>query len=183
MSASSNGGGRVNNDVEAVMGAAHVLVAPQRAVGGGGRRHRHVGSAASAGHGHRPHRTQPRCGGERPGGASIHATRAVDRLVSAGLPNRSDDPTDRRNLVLSLTANGQGLVDRVMGLRRDAIAAILDRMPPARRRSLVPVMRAFAEAGGEPGQRGVVARLADVEALTSADGWNLGRSPPTAIAG
>jgi hypothetical protein len=36
-----------------------------------------------------------------------------------------------------------------MGLRREAIAVILDRMPPARRRSLVPVMRAFAEAGGE----------------------------------
>jgi hypothetical protein len=36
-----------------------------------------------------------------------------------------------------------------MDRRRRAIAAVLERMPPARRRSLVPVMRAFAEAGGE----------------------------------
>ncbi len=85
-------------------------------------------------------------------GLGVHpsnATRAVDRLVSAGLLDRSDDPTDRRNLVLALTAKGQDLVDEVMNQRRDAIGAILDRMPPARRRSLVPVMRAFAEAGGE----------------------------------
>lgn len=84
-------------------------------------------------------------------GLGVHpsnATRAVDRLVSAGLLDRIDDPTDRRNLVLTLTAKGQALVDYVMDQRRVAIAAILDRMPPARRRSLVPVMRAFAEAGG-----------------------------------
>jgi DNA-binding MarR family transcriptional regulator len=85
-------------------------------------------------------------------GLGVHpsnATRAVDRLVSAGLLDRADDPTDRRNLVLTLSAKGQALVEQVMDQRRDAIAAILDRMPPARRRSLVPVMRAFAEAGGE----------------------------------
>lgn len=83
---------------------------------------------------------------------SVHpsnATRAVDRLVTAGLLNRSDDPSDRRNLVLELTPEGHELVRRVMGARREAIAAILDKMPPGRRRSLVPVMRAFAEAGGE----------------------------------
>jgi len=78
-----------------------------------------------------------------------NATRAVDRLVTAGLLNRSDDPSDRRNLVLELTPEGDELVKRVMGARREAIAAILEKMPPGRRRSLVPVMRAFAEAGGE----------------------------------
>jgi DNA-binding MarR family transcriptional regulator len=85
-------------------------------------------------------------------GLGVHpsnATRAVDRLVGAGLLDRGDDPTDRRNLVLTLTAKGQDLVDHVMDERRAAIAAILERMPPARRRSLVPAMRAFAEAGGE----------------------------------
>ena len=85
-------------------------------------------------------------------GLGVHpsnATRAVDRLVSAGLLDRSDDPTDRRNLVLELTRSGRDLVEHVMDRRRAAIAAILARMPPGRRRSLVPVMRAFAEAGGE----------------------------------
>lgn len=87
-------------------------------------------------------------------GLGVHpsnATRTVDRLVSAGLLDRSDDPTDRRNLVLRLNPQGQDLVDQVMDRRRDAIAAILERMPPSRRRSLVPVMRAFAEAAGENG--------------------------------
>lgn len=85
-------------------------------------------------------------------GLGVHAsnaTRAVDRLVVAGLLSRSDDPTDRRNLLLELTPEGEALVSRVMNERRTAIAQILQRMPPSRRRALVPVLRAFAAAGGE----------------------------------
>lgn len=85
-------------------------------------------------------------------GLGVHpsnATRAVDRLVGAGLLSRSDDPTDRRNLVLELTTDGEALVDKVMNERRAAIARILDRMPASRRRALVPVLRSFAAAGGE----------------------------------
>jgi DNA-binding MarR family transcriptional regulator len=78
-----------------------------------------------------------------------NATRAVDRLVVAGLLSRSDDPTDRRNLQLELTDAGRDLVGRVMQDRRAAIAGILERMPAARRRALVPVLRAFALAAGE----------------------------------
>lgn len=85
-------------------------------------------------------------------GLGVHpsnATRAVDRLVVAGMLTRRDDPSDRRNLLLELTDEGRALVDRVMDDRRAAIAAILDRMPAARRRALVPVLRSFAEAAGE----------------------------------
>ena len=85
-------------------------------------------------------------------GLGVHpsnAARAVDRLVTTGLLDRSDDPTDRRNLVLELTDAGHEVVDRVMGHRRAAIAEILERMPASRRRALVPVLRSFAEAGGE----------------------------------
>jgi DNA-binding MarR family transcriptional regulator len=85
-------------------------------------------------------------------GLGVHpsnATRAVDRMVGAGLLSRSDDPTDRRNLVLELTPAGQALVDKVMNERRSAIAKILDRMPASRRRALVPVLRSFAVAAGE----------------------------------
>jgi DNA-binding MarR family transcriptional regulator len=78
-----------------------------------------------------------------------NATRAVDRMVGAGLLSRSDDPTDRRNLVLELTPAGQALVDKVMNERRSAIAKILNRMPASRRRALVPVLRSFAIAAGE----------------------------------
>ena len=85
-------------------------------------------------------------------GLGVHpsnATRAVERLVVAGFLDRRDDPTDRRNLVLQLSTEGRALVDRVMDERRTAIAQILDRMPPSRRRAMVPVLRAFAAAAGE----------------------------------
>jgi DNA-binding MarR family transcriptional regulator len=139
----------VNDDVEAVMAAARVLVAvsaqsvaavedivtlPQLRV---------LVMVAS--------RTAPNLNAVA-NGMGVHpsnATRTVDRLVLAGLLDRRDDPTDRRNLVLELTESGRELVKQVMDQRRVAIAAVLDRMPPGRRRSLVPVMRAFAEAGGE----------------------------------
>lgn len=85
-------------------------------------------------------------------GLGVHpsnATRAVERLVVAGLLDRRDDPTDRRHLVLELSEEGRALVDRVMDERRAAIAAILERMPPSRRRALVRVLRSFAAAAGE----------------------------------
>jgi DNA-binding MarR family transcriptional regulator len=140
---------RVSDDVEAVMLAARVLVAVSaRSVAAiedevtlpqlrvlvmvASRDELNLGSVAA--------------------GLGVHpsnATRAVDRLVKAGLLDRRDDPTDRRNLVLELTSAGRALVERVMNDRRAAIAHILDRMPAGRRRSLVPVLRSFAAAGGE----------------------------------
>ena len=85
-------------------------------------------------------------------GLGVHpsnATRACDRLVSAGLLDRRDDPADRRNLQLQLTDEGQRLVDGVMDRRRHAIAAVLERMPALQRTALVPVLVTFAEAAGE----------------------------------
>lgn len=85
-------------------------------------------------------------------GLGVHpsnATRACDRLVHAALLSRSDDPADRRNLVLELTPDGRDLVARVMDRRRRAIVAVLDRMTEAHRRALVPVLQSFAAAGGE----------------------------------
>jgi DNA-binding MarR family transcriptional regulator len=78
-----------------------------------------------------------------------NATRACDRLVGAGLLDRRDDPGDRRNLTLDLTAAGRALVRRVMDDRRAAIAEILARMPDEQRRALAPVLESFAAAGGE----------------------------------
>ncbi|WP_211177191.1 MarR family transcriptional regulator [Pseudonocardia acidicola] len=80
---------------------------------------------------------------------SSNATRACDRLVTAGLLHRSDDPTDRRNLVLELTRDGRHLVDTMNEKRRTAISGVLEQMSPARRRRLVPLLRAFARAAGE----------------------------------
>jgi DNA-binding MarR family transcriptional regulator len=85
-------------------------------------------------------------------GLGVHpsnATRACDRLVTAGLLDRRDNPADRRHLLLELTPSGRALVARVMDQRRAAIAEILGRMPRSRRRELVGVLRSFAAAAGE----------------------------------
>lgn len=79
-----------------------------------------------------------------------NASRAADRLIKAGLLDRRDSPTDRRNLNLTLTKAGKALVDRVSAHRREAISAVLDRMTPEDRDSLAAALRRFAAAAGEP---------------------------------
>lgn len=76
-----------------------------------------------------------------------NATRAVERLVTAGLLRRRDDPADRRNLLLELSPRGQELVAGIMEHRRTAVDAIVDRMPAAHRDDLRTGAAAFADAG------------------------------------
>ena len=90
--------------------------------------------------------------GEVAEGLGVHpsnATRTVDKLVVAGLVQRSDDPADRRYLALNLTSRGHDVVERVMNHRRSSIAVVMDNMAPSRRRTLASVLGAFAEAAGE----------------------------------
>ncbi len=85
-------------------------------------------------------------------GLGVHAsnaTRTCDKLVDAGLIHRSDDPTDRRNLVLQLTQSGQQLVATMTERRRAAIAKVLAKMPSRLRHNLLPALLAFAEAADE----------------------------------
>ena len=78
-----------------------------------------------------------------------NASRACDRLVSAGLLRRTESPFDRRNLVLELTEEGHLLIDTLVAHRREAIATVLQRVPDSRRRALVNAMRTFGKAAGE----------------------------------
>lgn len=85
-------------------------------------------------------------------GLDVHAsnaTRLCDKLVQAGLIQRSEDPADRRNIVLRLTAAGYQRVQEVTDQRRAAIAEILANMPAELRDDLVAVLRGFAQAAGE----------------------------------
>ena len=77
------------------------------------------------------------------------ASRLIERLVVAGLIDRSDNPADRRTVLLTLTPTGRALVERVMDHRRAAITEVLDRMPVVHRRTLVAALRSFAAAGVE----------------------------------
>jgi DNA-binding MarR family transcriptional regulator len=77
------------------------------------------------------------------------ATRACDALVRARLLDRREDPHDRRRMVLTLTGEGEGLVDAMHGYRRQAIANILDELPSARRGQLAEAMQDFADTAGD----------------------------------
>ncbi len=78
------------------------------------------------------------------------ALRSVDKLVAAGLVARRDNPADRREVAIELTARGRRLVDDVTARRREAIDHIVRRMPSGRRTAMLEVLRDFAAAADEP---------------------------------
>lgn len=78
------------------------------------------------------------------------ATRAVDRLLAAGLVDRQVNPASRRETRVSLTRAGQRVVRNVTRRRRREIARIIEGMPVIHRRGLVRALNAFSQAGGEP---------------------------------
>jgi DNA-binding MarR family transcriptional regulator len=79
-----------------------------------------------------------------------NASRRCDRLIRAGLLDRRESPTDRRNVTLTLTPAGRRLVDKVTKHRRDAIDRVLREMTAAERDRLAVALDAFATAAGEP---------------------------------
>ncbi|MEO7446835.1 MAG: MarR family winged helix-turn-helix transcriptional regulator [Humibacillus sp.] len=81
---------------------------------------------------------------------SSTALRSVDRLISAGLVVRAENPQDRREVVIASTAAGRALVREVTERRRTAILAIVEAMPSTQRRSLVDALLAFSAAADEP---------------------------------
>ncbi len=80
---------------------------------------------------------------------SSTATRLCDRLVGKGLIDRTAATADRREIVLSLTRKGRGIVDRVTQRRRAEIARIVDRIPVTQRTAMIGALQRFGEAAGE----------------------------------
>ncbi|HEU5039014.1 MAG TPA: MarR family transcriptional regulator [Nocardioides sp.] len=78
------------------------------------------------------------------------AQRMVDRLESSDLVARRANPASRREVLLSLTAAGQEVVDRVTESRRRELQTIVRRMPAEQRADVVDALRAFADAAHEP---------------------------------
>ena len=78
------------------------------------------------------------------------AMRMIDRLLVAELVTRRDNPENRREVVLSLTAAGRRIVRKVTTRRRQEIKRIVEQMPATHRAGLVRALRAFSEAAGEP---------------------------------
>lgn len=78
-----------------------------------------------------------------------NATRACDRLVTAGLLERRESPDDRRNLLLEVTDDGRALIDTLVDHRRRAIGEVLEQLSESRRRSVAAAMRSFGAAAGQ----------------------------------
>lgn len=74
------------------------------------------------------------------------AMRMVDRLVAAGLVERTTPPANRRETQLSLTPAGKRTVRTVTSRRRRDLRAIVRRIPDDRRPQLAAAMAAFAVA-------------------------------------
>ena len=77
------------------------------------------------------------------------ATRMCDRLTRKKLIIRRRDATDRRVVMLNLSASGRRLVERVTQRRRREIEQILGAVDPADRANLVRALTVFAQAAGE----------------------------------
>lgn len=76
-------------------------------------------------------------------------TRICDRLVAAGLIERLPAENNRRFHAISLTTEGERLLEVLDRHRQRAIESVLERMPPRSRQQLREGLEAFA-AHAEP---------------------------------
>jgi DNA-binding MarR family transcriptional regulator len=86
----------------------------------------------------------------------VHAstmTRMCSRLVARGLVARKPSALDRREVVIELTPQGQGLADEVMDKRRQEIDSVVRRMSPEDRDRVVAALELFSQAAEEPETR------------------------------
>jgi DNA-binding MarR family transcriptional regulator len=76
------------------------------------------------------------------------ASRLVDSLVSAHLITRTEDPEDRRAVVLELTAAGRVKLDDVLTFQREWISSALEQLDATERTAFADLTGRFA-AGAE----------------------------------
>lgn len=68
-------------------------------------------------------------------------TNRIDRLEDRGFVRRSDDESDRRSVIVSLTAEGVQAIDAAIRLRLDSADASLRGISPAELRQLAALLR------------------------------------------
>jgi DNA-binding MarR family transcriptional regulator len=78
-----------------------------------------------------------------------------NRLVTRGLVARKPSALDRREVVIELSLQGQGLVDAVMDKRRQEIDAVVGRMSPDDRDRVIASLDLFAQAADESAGSGI----------------------------
>ena len=73
-------------------------------------------------------------------------TNRVDRLVTRGLVERSPDPSDRRGVLVRLTARGRQTVDGALADLLQREQGLLSGLPRQERRQLVALLRQLSGA-------------------------------------
>src|SRR5262245_40661304 len=73
------------------------------------------------------------------------ASRAISRLVDAGLVRRLDDPHEHRAWRVVLTTKGHAAVARATGRVKEQIRPVLRRLSPAARRNVIAVLRQVSQ--------------------------------------
>ena len=76
------------------------------------------------------------------------ASRTCERLVKAGLLDRSERPDDRRHNDISPTSAGRELVDGVMGRRRSELAALLEALTDSELEQVTRGLKVLNRAAG-----------------------------------
>ncbi|MEA9984222.1 MULTISPECIES: MarR family winged helix-turn-helix transcriptional regulator [Subtercola] len=85
----------------------------------------------------------------RMGAVQSTFSRSVQRMVSAGWLNRTPSPDSRREIVITITAKGQALVDQVTASRRTELARILSALSEEEQVALTVAFDTFTHAAGE----------------------------------
>ena len=78
------------------------------------------------------------------------ATSLVDRLVAAGLVERSGHPADRRIVKVDVTLKGGALVERLRAARHDAVRRLLDDLTDDEVDRVLAAMPALGRLAGMP---------------------------------
>ena len=153
--------------------ADRVAAATEAACGAGGA------AAAVLVHLHRRPETSVSDLAEVVGVGGSGGVRLVDRLAAQGLVTRVPSPTDRRTVLLRLTATGTETARRVLDAREDAVRRTVAALDEDQRTALERLLPDLVSA--LPGSWTEVlrtCRLCDVTACRRAPGCPLDRWPP-----
>ena len=82
-------------------------------------------------------------------GLSLAAvSRAVDGLVQRGDVKRQEDPADRRSKLVTLTARGRGIYERVVAVRVAGVERFVEELEPDQRDALGAALEPIVEGLG-----------------------------------
>ena len=84
--------------------------------------------------------------GEQMGVTSAAASQAIDRLVTQGLIERSEDPSDRRAKRLALTPKGRTLIEKGIEARSQWVEGLTDAFTPEQQSMIVSALALLTEA-------------------------------------